>query len=216
MTKIQDESLSDFQVRDINDEINALMREKHAWERRIRELGGPNYSRGGAGVTDGQGREVPGGGRGYRYFGRAKNLPGVKEMFEAAVERGREEREAAQGGRKPNELARRGNMVDAGYFGWNWDESEDAGALLEYERAKEREAWEGMMELPDWVGEDGGGTAAPAAGGKGKRKNRDDEEWSELPGDVGDGVAWRVPSTQEVQAELVERRRRKLLDVIGE
>jgi pre-mRNA-splicing factor ISY1 len=28
----------------LNDQINRLMREKHAWERRIRELGGPDYT----------------------------------------------------------------------------------------------------------------------------------------------------------------------------
>src|SRR5271155_4242093 len=43
VTRIQDESLSDSQVRDLNDEINKAMKEKWNWERRIRELGGPNY-----------------------------------------------------------------------------------------------------------------------------------------------------------------------------
>lgn len=31
-------------------------------------------------MLDDQGKEVPGT-RGYKYFGRAKELPGVKEMF---------------------------------------------------------------------------------------------------------------------------------------
>ncbi|KAI9665175.1 MAG: NineTeen Complex (NTC) component [Alyxoria varia] len=217
VTKIQDVSLSDYQIRDLNDEINKLMREKWAWERRIRDLGGPNYSRGGGvSVTDEQGREVPGGGKGYRYFGRARELPGVKEMFEGAVERAREEREAAQGGRRPNELARKGAQVDAGYFGWNWDEVEDGGRLLEYERMREKEAWERMVREPDEVDVDDDEHGKGGAG-KGKRKTRDaDEEWMELPGDSGDGVGWRVPTVEEVQAELVDRRRRKLLDVIGE
>ncbi|KAF2836845.1 Isy1-like splicing factor, partial [Patellaria atrata CBS 101060] len=43
VSRIQEESLSDFQVRDLNDEINKLMREKWMWEKRIRDLGGPNY-----------------------------------------------------------------------------------------------------------------------------------------------------------------------------
>ncbi len=30
-------------VRDLNDEINKLLREKNRWERRILDLGGPNY-----------------------------------------------------------------------------------------------------------------------------------------------------------------------------
>ena len=36
-------ALGDYQVRDINDEINKLLREKGHWEVRIRELGGPDY-----------------------------------------------------------------------------------------------------------------------------------------------------------------------------
>lgn len=68
VSKIQEPSLSDFQIRDLNDEINKLMREKHIWEHQIRGLGGPNYMRGGGGrVLDEEGREVEGGGRGYRF-----------------------------------------------------------------------------------------------------------------------------------------------------
>jgi hypothetical protein len=32
-------------IRDLNDEINKLIREKGHWERRIVELGGPDYAR---------------------------------------------------------------------------------------------------------------------------------------------------------------------------
>ena len=85
VSKIQDPALSDFQIRDVNDELNRLFREKWQWEMRIRELGGPNYMRGGGRVTDDEGRVIEGGGKGYRYFGRAKELPGVKELFEAAT-----------------------------------------------------------------------------------------------------------------------------------
>lgn len=66
VSRIQDESLSDYQIRDLNDEINKLMREKHMWEVQIRNLGGPNYMRGGR-MVDEEGREIPGGGKGYRY-----------------------------------------------------------------------------------------------------------------------------------------------------
>ena len=36
------------------------------WEVQIRNLGGPNYMRGGR-VVDEDGKEIPGGGKGYRY-----------------------------------------------------------------------------------------------------------------------------------------------------
>jgi len=188
VTKIQDPALSDYQIRDLNDEINKLMREKHMWEIQIRNLGGPNYMRGGR-VVDEEGKEIPGGGKGYRYFGRARELPGVKELFEAAKEpRSREEKEK-EGATMRRDLLRN---VDAGYYGYNLDEE---GGLLEYEKQKEKEAWENLMAQPDDVGEKG--------------------EWEELPGDKGDGVAWRVPSLDEVQEELVDRRRRRLLDKLG-
>lgn len=83
VTKIQDHGLSDYEVRDLNDEINKLMREKHHWENQIVALGGANYKRAASSVKDKDGREVPGT-RGYKYFGRAKELPGVKELFQSA------------------------------------------------------------------------------------------------------------------------------------
>lgn len=35
--------LGEFKIRDLNDEINKLLREKGHWEYRIKELGGPDY-----------------------------------------------------------------------------------------------------------------------------------------------------------------------------
>ena len=50
---------SDYEVRDLNDEINKLMREKRHWENQIIALGGANYRRNVA-MLDDDGREVPG------------------------------------------------------------------------------------------------------------------------------------------------------------
>jgi len=36
--------LGEFRIRDLNDEINKLLREKRHWEDRILELGGPDYA----------------------------------------------------------------------------------------------------------------------------------------------------------------------------
>ena len=66
VSRIQEPNLSDYQIRDLNDEINRAMREKHMWEIQIRNLGGPNYMRGGK-MYDDEGKEIPGGGKGYRY-----------------------------------------------------------------------------------------------------------------------------------------------------
>lgn len=192
VTRIQDESLSDYQIRDLNDEINKLMREKWVWEKQIRTLGGPNYMRGGGAVTDDQGREIAGGGKGYRYFGRARELPGVKEMFEAATQRARDEREGAKGGREINEMVRK--HVDASYYGWNRDEED--GTLLEYEAQKEHFARQALLEQDEEM--DG-----------------EDANWEPLPGDTGDGTGWAIPTIEEVQEELVDRRRRRLLESLG-
>lgn len=51
--------LTDYEVRDLNDEINKLMREKRHWENQIVALGGANYRRNVA-MLDDDGKEVPG------------------------------------------------------------------------------------------------------------------------------------------------------------
>ncbi|KAG5529181.1 hypothetical protein RHGRI_029760 [Rhododendron griersonianum] len=81
VAEIQNEGLGEHRLRDLNDEINKLIREKVHWERRIIELGGPNYTKQSAKMTDLDGNivDVPnpsGRGPGYRYFGAAKKLPG--------------------------------------------------------------------------------------------------------------------------------------------
>ncbi|KAK8929289.1 Pre-mRNA-splicing factor ISY1 [Metarhizium anisopliae] len=184
VSRIHDPVLSDYQIRDLNDEINKLMREKHMWEIQIRNLGGPNYMRTAGRIYDEEGREIPGGGKGYKYFGRAKELPGVKELFDAAKAK------AARKEDKPLEDRRdlRRN-VDAAYYGYAPGEEDDA--LLAYEAEKERLAVENLLK---------NGPQEPPEG------------WEALPGDTGDGQVWVLPTMEEVQQELVERRRQKLLD----
>ncbi|KOS16858.1 Pre-mRNA-splicing factor ISY1 [Escovopsis weberi] len=190
VSRIQDSALSDYQIRDLNDEINKLMREKHMWEVQIRNLGGPNYMRGGGKMYDESGREIPGGGKGYKYFGRARELPGVKELFEAAAAKGRGPK-SGDGDKPPfdesREMMRR--AVDAAYYGYAPDEEDDE--LLAYEADKERQAIDNLART---------GPQGPP------------DAWEPLPGDGGDGRGWVLPTMEEVQEELIERRRRKLLE----
>lgn len=43
VAQIQNAGLGEFKLRDLNDEINKLLREKRHWEIQINELGGPNF-----------------------------------------------------------------------------------------------------------------------------------------------------------------------------
>lgn len=86
ISKIQNPGLSEHEVRDLNDQINKLMREKFHWNKRIAELGGPDYNKieklnqleEGADDPNSVGLQ---GSSGYRYYGVAKDLPGVKALF---------------------------------------------------------------------------------------------------------------------------------------
>ena len=81
VSQIQNAGLGEFRIRDLNDEINKLLREKRHWERRIVELGGRNMARRSR-MLDNEGKEVAGS-HGYKYFGAARDLPGVRELFDA-------------------------------------------------------------------------------------------------------------------------------------
>lgn len=65
--------LSDYEVRDLNDEINKLLREKRHWENQIVALGGANYRRNVA-MLDDDGKEVPGT-KGYKFVSYSRLPP---------------------------------------------------------------------------------------------------------------------------------------------
>lgn len=108
-----------------------MLREKRHWENQISSLGGPHYRRYGPKMFDAEGREVPGN-RGYKYFGAAKDLPGVRELFE---------QEPPPPSRKTRaELMRE---VDASYYGYMDDED---GILNPLEEKAERIALQKSIE----------------------------------------------------------------------
>jgi len=124
ISQIQNPGLGEFRIRDLNDEINKLLRVKFHWENRIIELGGPNYKRVGPRMINAEGVQVPGG-DGYKYFGAAKDLPGVRELFE---------NEPPAPPRKTRaELMKK---VDADYYGYRDD---DDGVLMRLEKEAEME-----------------------------------------------------------------------------
>lgn len=124
VTAIQNAGLGEFRIRDLNDKINKLLREKKHWEDRLRELGGRSY-KGSAKMLDREGKEVPGN-KGYKYFGAAKDLPGVRELFETDAPANVKKTRA--------ELMR---DVDSHYYGFRDD---DDGKLVPEELAAEKDA----------------------------------------------------------------------------
>ncbi|XP_064650607.1 pre-mRNA-splicing factor ISY1 homolog [Lineus longissimus] len=124
VAQIQNAGLGEFKLRDLNDEINKLLREKGHWEDRIKELNGPDYRKVGPRMLDHEGKEVPGN-RGYKYFGAAKDLPGVRELFEQEP--------------PPQSRKTRADLmknIDADYYGYR---DEDDGVLVPLEQEHEKE-----------------------------------------------------------------------------
>ncbi len=51
--------MGEYAVRDLNDKINKLLREKGHWERQIKSLGGANYSNSSQ-AFNAEGKSIPG------------------------------------------------------------------------------------------------------------------------------------------------------------
>lgn len=75
ITDINNPDLNEIQVRDLNDDINKKVKERRAWEHHIKRLGGADHLKHNADP----GVEVAG----VRYYGRARELPDVKQVLEA-------------------------------------------------------------------------------------------------------------------------------------
>ncbi|KAJ3026193.1 UNVERIFIED_CONTAM: NineTeen Complex (NTC) component [Siphonaria sp. JEL0065] len=192
VSKIQDPGLTEYQVRDLNDRINKLFREKRSWEYRIKELGGPDYRRGSSRILDAEGKEVPGS-RGYRYFGRAKELPGVKELFES------QKVTAEESSKSRSEMHK---AVDADYYGYR---DEDDGQLLAYEAKLRQKSYAAAV-------------AYDLAAGFPSSANTDESEVDdptlafEESKNVYKYVDTSIPTLSEVEAWIVRKRKQELID----
>lgn len=82
VSEIQNPGLDDVHVRELNDAINKLLRERKHWERRIVFLGGKDHSKARKGIGVGDSKDGVFEHNGYFYFGAARNLPGVQELIE--------------------------------------------------------------------------------------------------------------------------------------
>ncbi|CAD6193723.1 unnamed protein product [Caenorhabditis auriculariae] len=202
---IQNPGLGEFKLRDLNDEINKLLKLKLTWEGRIKELGGTDYRKYASKELDAQGREVRSA-RGYKYFGAAKDLPGVRELFEKS-----NEQEVLRKNRA--ELMK---DIDAHYFGYLDD---DDGVLIPLESAVEKEA---IAKIEQDFEEKGGETAArqSAKGYEDIYKIEDDGQEdlesheTKVVGDDGRPMTIRhvlIPSQQDIEEVLLEQKKQELL-----
>jgi len=123
VTLIQNGSLGEHKIRDLNDHINKLLREKKHWERQIKYLGGADYLISAPKIIDGDGKQAIGA-DGYYYFGAARELPGVRELFEKIIP------EAPK--RSRFDLFK---CIDPDYYGFR---DEDDGLLLRLEKQQEK------------------------------------------------------------------------------
>nr|SVE80252.1 EOG090X09UC [Daphnia magna] len=205
VTQIQNAGLGEYRIRDLNDEINKLLREKYHWEVQIFNLGGPNYRRIGPRYLDREGREVPGN-RGYRYFGAARELPGVRELFE----------------QEPMPVPKKSRAelmkdIDADYYGYRDD---DDGILIPLEQEAEKEAvakavaeWQtkkeaGLLELDKNNAEENIYTTRKLKDDS-VLADSDEEMETEAPRFVAH-VA--VPSQKEVEEAILRRKKQEILE----
>jgi pre-mRNA-splicing factor ISY1 len=204
ISEIQNAGLGEARLRDLNDEINKSIREKGHWERQIRALGGADHGAVSARLFEGEGRELPGS-RGYRYFGAAKDLPGVRELFEGAAAAAASSGGGAGAGgwRGRADLARH---LTPDYYGWR---DEEDGTLVEREGRREAE-WraQGVAEWEAARAERGDAAAGSAGAGQ-------DEGMEHAAGGAPAGLgalraAPRPISAAEIEA-AGEKRRRELL-----
>jgi pre-mRNA-splicing factor ISY1 len=123
IAKIQNPALGEHTIRDLNDDINKRLREKFHWNKRIKELGGVDYNaiEKQKQIEEGDTQFVSAGPGGYRYFGAAKDLPGVKELLENRMEKLQSKKRAA------GDIYRH---ITPSYFGWR---DEEDGVLLAME-----------------------------------------------------------------------------------
>jgi pre-mRNA-splicing factor ISY1 len=190
---IQNAGLGEHRIRDLNDEINKLIREKSHWERRIVELGGPDYARTAPKVTDSDGRalaEATGRGPGYRYFGAAKTLPGVRELFD---------REAPRQVRRTRAEMHR--HIDGDYYGFR---DEEDGALEPLEAAAEVEMR--AAALAEWREKEAERAAALGAAAASAMPSADEADAPRFVAYVP------LPDQKEIEQRVLESKKKAILD----
>jgi len=197
VAEIQNASLGEHRIRDLNDRINKLFREKRHWERRIRTLGGKDYkfrSRGYGGYGHGA----------YLYFGAAKDLPGVRELLqkEEKVEGGRRRRHiqldrVTQKQKRPrSEML---HLINADYYGFGDDDDNEL-----FWREKEMEQKLRRAKVERWRRDN-------EREWKEMQRRRAEERERERDRGRMTRSSGYIPSQQEIDAIILEKRKQLLM-----
>mmetsp|Transcript_33098 Transcript_33098/g.60682 ORF Transcript_33098/g.60682 Transcript_33098/m.60682 type:complete len:315 (+) Transcript_33098:100-1044(+) len=212
IAEIQNAALGEHRIRDLNDEINKDLREKGHWEDRILALGGPDHKAKAPKETEMYGAELAAH-SGYKYFGAAKDLPGVRELFE--------KQEVPEAPRKSRKQLFKNIQPD--YYGWR-DEDDDMLVLAEQEaehrliaeavavwniadakkeKSVEKKAKEN--EKPSQPEE-----AEKTAADKDKKRKRDEDAGS-APAPTEFKSYVDLPSMQEIQQLILQKKKQALI-----
>jgi pre-mRNA-splicing factor ISY1 len=199
VSKIQNAGLGEHAIRDLNDAINKSIREKFHWNKRIKELGGPDYNRLERIERLAEGDEQSGesiglkGSGGYRYFGAAKDLPGVKELF-------------ARNATKITKR-KRGDIykyLSPDYYGLR---DEEDGVLLELEEMASKKRRKKLESLKQELQKDD------------ENAYESDDEIEGLGGVMGasDAIAAHsaIPTQELVAQTLLAKKKSELLEALG-
>eukprot|EP00736_Rhodelphis_marinus_P003419 Rmarinus@m.16787 len=198
--EIQNETLGEHKIRELNDEINKLIREKGHWEDRILELGGSDYKKAAETLKDANGEEIRKSRSGYLYFGAAKNLPGVKRVFQDEA--------TTQKKRTRGELMKN---IDADYYGYR---DEEDGVLLLEEAETELKIRDKMVKEHRKREEE----ADRVSAGKRQRITDDDagltlsEDLIPLASKPTFKAHTVLPNQQEIEKAILQKRKKALLE----
>jgi len=201
--EIQNAALGEHRIRDLNDEINKDLREKAYWEDQIKNLGGPDYKAQAPKNVETYGAELASH-SGYKYFGAAKDLPGVRELFETEV--------VPEAPRKTRKQLFKNIQPD--YYGWR---DEEDGMLLLAEQEAELAAVQ--KEVARWEAERAKTKKTAKESGEqepvSKPQPAKEAEKVEKNADVR-GTDFKayvdVPTLQDIERLIIEKKKQALLN----
>lgn len=131
LTEINDPSVNNLRIQELNDDLNKLVKDKRTWEYRIKELGGNDYLRSKDITSTGLCSE------GIWYFGRAKLLVNKKNVDLNTTTNTTKVEQRLKGKPLKQELSimtSRRKRLDDQYYG-----KMETKELLEYEQNRSKE-----------------------------------------------------------------------------